>query len=223
MLTSRSKTTDNWLNGPTTLNHAEINCLVNNITFIIRSLQRNAKSSVNVDFSEIRDSDLHIVTAAENGGFRMSIFFGSHLICVGEHVDQREQTMDGLRKKVEKMISSMVNVKAKAAKKHQREDFRVTLQDYIVQGSRFVNGSLGPDRVASEGHNGTAAVNPQDLLPPGEVSTAVVGSALQGAGREIPNGTSVSPVSQGPLNGPSLPHNQGQDQVDGQATGHSQS
>ncbi|KAL1604761.1 hypothetical protein SLS60_004301 [Paraconiothyrium brasiliense] len=145
MLTSDSKPTDNWLNGPTTLNHAEINALVNNITFIIRSLQRNTKSSADIDFSNVHDSDLHIVTAAENGGFRMSIFFGSYLICMGEHVDRREQTMDGLREKVEKMISSIVNVKANAIKKHQHEDSQVTLLDGNLPGSGLVNDSLDSD------------------------------------------------------------------------------
>jgi hypothetical protein len=141
--------------------HAKLD--LDNITFVIRSIQINSQWRTGVDYSKLHESELYIVTAAQNDGFKMSIFFGNNLICVGEYVPHRELAMAGLRKTIEKMISDIIKTKAETMRNQQRGNAGATLHDDRAQGTNGVNGVNGAPSSGSaaspgqvHGPNGTS-------------------------------------------------------------------
>lgn len=164
-----------------------------NLVFIIRSLQKNSKGK-NTGLDKLGDDEIYVVTSSANGGFTMSVFFGNNLICVGEYANHRESAMNGLRRRVEKMISSIIESKAKATKNVERKGSEVVLNKVAAEMDA-VDDSPASEATAADDQ---AADSSGNALSPGGISLAVMGEAPLESSQFVPNGTwtpGIIPVS----------------------------
>lgn len=125
------------------------------------------KSDANsiVDFSKIYDGDLYIATGALNGGFVMSVYFGPHLICVGEHKAQRLEAMAGLRDRVENMMTRLVVSRGQEMRRHNRGDSEATLGEGAREADS-ANDVRPPASPVSDNQPNGAATDPASVTDP---------------------------------------------------------